>query len=384
MIIAGVMSGTSLDGVDAVAVDFPDFPESFAGMQVIEQASLDMPNDLKRELLALAVGTDNEIERMGDASVQLARLYAEAILALQNRIGRPIAAAGVHGQTIRHRPERGFTLQLNHPALVAELSGIDIIADFRSRDVAAGGEGAPLVPAFHASVFRAPGEDAAVLNVGGIANFTLIPADESKPVLGFDCGPGNMLLDNWMQRAEGRAYDADGAWARGGRVLEDLLAAMLADPYFERSIPKSTGRELFSPAWIDRHLRSAGIAGADDPQSMPEALRRDVAATLTELTARSAVDALMRWMPKAQRLHVCGGGALNGFLMERFQAALDKAGADVKTFGTTALCGIDPMAVEGAAFAWLAEEWLRDAPGNLPAVTRAQGLRRLGCLYPAR
>ena len=254
MIVAGVMSGTSLDGIDAVAVNFSDD----GSMRVVGQTSLPMPSALRSELLALALGTDHEIERMGDASVALAHLYAWTLQDLQQRLGQPIAAAGVHGQTIRHRPERGFTLQLNHPALVAELSGIDIIADFRSRDVAAGGEGAPLVPAFHAACFRSAKCSTAVLNIGGIANFTLIPQDFAADVLGFDCGPGNMLLDHWMQTAQGLPYDSDGSYARSGSIDQALLALMLTDPYFDRPIPKSTGREYFSPSWLDEKLHASG------------------------------------------------------------------------------------------------------------------------------
>lgn len=298
MIVAGVMSGTSLDGIDAVAVDFADD----GGMRVVGQASLPMPSVLRSELLALALGTDHEIERMGDASVALAHLYAWTLQDLQQRLSEPIAAAGVHGQTIRHRPERGFTLQLNHPALVAELSGIDIIADFRSRDVAAGGEGAPLVPAFHAACFRSAKCSTAVLNIGGIANFTLIPQDFAADVLGFDCGPGNMLLDHWMQTAQGLPYDSDGSYARSGSIDQALLALMLTDPYFDRPIPKSTGREYFSPSWLDEKLHASGeFRRAAD---MPDERRRSIAATLTELTARSAVDALIRWLPDVQRLYL--------------------------------------------------------------------------------
>lgn len=321
MIVAGVMSGTSLDGIDAVAVNFSDD----GSMRVVGQTSLPMPSALRSELLALALGTDHEIERMGDASVALAHLYAWTLQDLQQRLGQPIAAAGVHGQTIRHRPERGFTLQLNHPALVAELSGIDIIADFRSRDVAAGGEGAPLVPAFHAACFRSAKCSTAVLNIGGIANFTLIPQDFAADVLGFDCGPGNMLLDHWMQTAQGLPYDSDGSYARSGSIDQALLALMLTDPYFDRPIPKSTGREYFPPSWLDEKLHASGeFRRAAD---MPDERRRSIAATLTELTARSAVDALIRWLPDVQRLYLCGGGALNSFLCERIRIALDAAGS---------------------------------------------------------
>lgn len=256
-------------------------------------------------------------------------------------------------------------MQLNHPALVAELTGIDVVADLRSRDVAAGGEGAPLVPAFHAECFAG---DAArvILNIGGIANISVLGArGESDCILGGDTGPGNMLIDTWTQRITGALYDINGGWAATGRVNEALLDELLREPYFERPIPKSTGRELFSPAWLDAHLKGR------------EGLRpENVARTLVELTARTVTDAVGRFAPDARELYVCGGGVYNKTLMEAIAARFPG-----RTSSTEAL-GVPPMEVEAAAFAWLAARFLDRLPGNLPAVTRATGLRILGALYP--
>lgn len=374
MIAIGVMSGTSLDGADAVMASFPE--GEGASMATLGRAYLPMPGPLRGTLKALALGTDNEIERAGDASVALADLYAAVVekLLQETGIGRnEVAAIGLHGQTIRHRPERGFTLQLNHPARVAELTGIDVVADFRSRDVAAGGEGAPLVPAFHAGIFRGPAP-AAVLNIGGIANLTLLAAEGSaEPVLGFDTGPGNMLLDAWMEAEFGRPCDEGGAFSREGALLPRLLEVCLQDPYFARPAPKSTGRERFSFAWLQRNLQRADAA---------HARAADVARTLTELTAESIADALFKARPDAARLYVCGGGALNPFLMERLALRVARRMPGCRTSSSIEK-GLDPMEVEGAAFAWLARAFLLRRPGNLPAVTRAKGPRILGALYPA-
>lgn len=366
-ITIGLMSGTSLDGTDAVAMHF-----SSQGMKRLGHVYLPFSPELRSELAALTLPGDNEIERMGDASVKLARNYAESVrlLLAQTKLApADIAAVGVHGQTIRHRPERGFTLQLNHPALLAELVGIDVVADFRSRDVAAGGEGAPLVPAFHAECFT--GEvPRVILNLGGIANISVLPAKTASAaltgVLGGDTGPANMLLDTWMEKACGESYDKDGAFAASGRVNEALLADLLEEPYFALDFPKSTGRELFSPAWLfektNRH-----------PALSPE----DTARTLVELTAATVTDAVARLAPDAKELILCGGGSFNKTLVAALQSRFPG-----RVFDTRAL-GVDPMEVEAAAFAWLASRFLTREPGNLAAVTHAAGPRILGALYPA-
>lgn len=376
----GVMSGTSLDGADAVAVRFERSTVRALRMTRLGHAFLPMPDALRSELLSLALGRGaDEIERMGTASVALANLYAEVVekLLSENGIDRgTIAAIGVHGQTIRHRPEKGFTLQLNHPALVAERCGIDVVADFRSRDVAAGGEGAPLVPAFHAQAF-AGDEPTAVLNIGGIANVTILPpaahiAEGRAAVLGFDTGPGNMLLDAFMQTRFGQACDRDGALARTGHTIDALLERCLKAPYFALAAPKSTGRELFGIDWLEAQL-----------EGFAECAPADIAATITRLTARSAAEALARYAPETKRFIVAGGGSLNPTLMAMLEEEL-KCRTAVECVADTRICGIDPMEVEGAAFAWLAQAFLAREPGNLPAVTRAAGPRILGALYPAR
>jgi anhydro-N-acetylmuramic acid kinase len=280
-----------------------------------------------------------------------------------------VRAIGAHGQTVRHRPQlfdgTGYTLQLNQPALLAELAGIDVVADFRSRDVAAGGQGAPLVPPFHQSFFgHLPGRTA-VLNIGGISNITLLDAARPEAVTGFDCGPGNALMDAWCQTHTGAAYDDAGAWAAGGVVQEALLHSLLAEPFFAQAAPKSTGRDLFNPPWLEaKHQGFENLA----PQ--------DVQATLTELTARSCADCVP--LPGCERLIVCGGGALNTHLMARLQALLpDCAVTSSMAFG------LPPLQVEATAFAWLARQCVERKTASLKSVTGAQGARILGAIYPA-
>lgn len=361
----GLMSGTSLDGVDAVAVDF-----SGVGPRLIGHHHIEFPKPLKEKLLALCQPGGNEIDRMGDASVELGKFYVYCINELLDvaDIGRKdVAAVGIHGQTIRHRPEQGWTLQLNNPALVAELSGLDVVSDFRSRDIAAGGEGAPLVPAFHRQVFM--GEVArSVVNIGGIANVTFLPPRRGYgKIIGFDCGPGNILLDAWCRKHIARPYDTNGAWGATGRVHDDLLAKLLSDPYFDRQPPKSTGREHFNLEWLESQLAEFGTL---EPA--------DVQATLVMLTARTITDAIKKFAGRTEEIYLCGGGALNGALA---QCIRECAGDTIYVRSTSAL-GVDPMHVEAMAFAWLAWAFLQKKPGNLPEVTNASGARLLGALYP--
>ena len=361
-ITVGLMSGTSLDGVDAVAVDFGGNTPHFLGHYHTE-----FPAQLREELLSLTSSGNNEIDRMGAASVTLAKLYSHTIDELLNTadIGRKdVLCAGVHGQTIRHRPEQGWTLQLNNPALIAELSGLDIVADFRTRDIAAGGEGAPLVPAFHRQVFM--GQVArSVVNIGGISNITFLPARRAYgKITGFDCGPGNILLDAWCQKHISRAFDTNGAWGATGRVQEGLLERLLADPYFDREPPKSTGREHFNLEWLESKIENESPV--------------DVQATLMMLTARSITDAVKRFAKQTEEIYLCGGGALNGAL-----AAMIRQQAGEHMFvRSTSVLGVDPMHVEAMAFAWLAWAFMQRTPGNLPEVTNASGSRILGALYP--
>lgn len=407
----GLMSGTSLDGVDAVLVAFARRPghhgagaarASGVRPRVLAHAAVAWPADLRQECLALNSPGANELHRAALVANAVSRLYAEAVQRVLAKAwpdgrdgasGHPadvvpkIVAIGAHGQTVRHQPGAfdgtGYTLQLQNPALLAELCGIDVIADFRSRDIAAGGQGAPLVPAFHQDWFGRDDAEVAVLNIGGIANLSLLPAqrpqdarDTDKPhaaghreVTGFDCGPGNVLLDLWCQRHQGCAYDANGSWAASGRVQPDLLARMLADEaFFAAAPPKSTGRDLFHMKWLQARLDA-------QPHPFEPA---DVQATLVALTARAAADAVRIYAPGCTELVVCGGGAFNVTLMRALARALPGLVVD-----RSDVYGLPAEQVEAAAFAWLARCTVLREPGNLPAVTGARGPRVLGAIYPA-
>ena len=320
-------------------------------------------------MLALQAPGVDELARAARASVVLADLYAEALAAACAEAGvaaADIVAAGVHGQTVRHRPEEAWTIQLNDPARVAERAGMTVVADFRRRDVAAGGQGAPLVPAFHAAAFGAADAHRVVVNLGGIANLTDLPPGGAA-VRGFDTGPGNVLSDLWHARHRGGAYDADGAWARAGRVDRELLAQLLAERFFARLPPKSTGRDLFDAAWLDARLGALG-------RPLPPV---DVQATLVALTARAVGDAVRTHCPGATTVLVCGGGARNGALMADLARELAP-----RSVATTAAVGVAVDHVEALAFAWLAREAIAGRPGNLPAVTGARGPRILGAITP--
>ena len=355
------MSGTSVDAVDGVLASF-EGPGPDAVIRTLSFESRPMPADLRDELLALQSSGPDELARAALATVALTDLYAEVALALQAAAGaRPVHAIGAHGQTVRHRPELGYTLQLIDGARLAERAGCTTVVDLRSADVAAGGQGAPLVPAFHALAFASATRRRAIVNIGGIANVSLLPAGGGT-VTGFDTGPGNLLMDAWCERHLGEPFDRDGAWAAGGQVDEQLLARMCAEPYFALPPPKSTGRDLFTPGWLDAHLVGTTLD------------HRDVQATLAELTAAMIADACIAF--GAEEVRVCGGGAYNGHLIDRLRNRL--VPADV---GSTAALGIDPGAVEALAFAWLARERLAHRPANLPAVTGARGRRVLGAVY---
>jgi anhydro-N-acetylmuramic acid kinase len=359
---AGVMSGTSLDGIDAVLAEF-----TAAARPCIPLASthIAFPTDLRQELLALQAATRDELVRAARAANTLADLYAHALRSVCLAAGVPahdVVAAGVHGQTVRHRPEEGWTLQLNNPARVAEHAYMTVVADFRSRDIAAGGQGAPLVPAFHAALFGG-GIHRVVVNIGGIANLTDLPVAGSAS--GFDTGPGNVLLDLWHARHRGAPVDRDGAWARTGIIDRALLATFLAEPFFALLPPKSTGRDLFNAAWLDKRLAGSSTAPAA------------VQATLVALTATTIAEAILGRSADAEEVLVCGGGARNAALME----ALARALAPRPVVPTSAR-GVSVDQVEALAFAWLAREALAGRPGNLPAVTGARGPRVLGAIYP--
>ncbi len=372
-LFAGLMSGTSLDGVDAVMVDFaaPGRPA------VLAHVHLSFDPLLRAALLDLNSESSNEIHKAELAGNAVSRRYAEAIDRLLKKAGRDareIRSVGAHGQTVRHRPGEfdgtGYTVQLLNAALLAELSKIDVICDFRSRDVAAGGQGAPLVPAVHEALFARAGQAVAVLNLGGMSNLTLLPSklDCDAQPLGFDCGPGNVLLDGWCERHTGKPFDNGGSWAASGQVVEALLERLLAEPYFHRRPPKSTGRDLFDMRWLDSCL-----------DSMPSALSPpDVQATLAELTVRAVVYDLKIHGPATKHLLVCGGGALNAHLMQRLES-LEPAIAVT----STATYGLPVDQVEAFAFAWLAHAFCNRTTANLPSATGASGPRVLGALYPA-
>jgi anhydro-N-acetylmuramic acid kinase len=362
----GLMSGTSLDGVDGVLTDF-----STGQLRVLQHLNVPFDPMLRIELLALNTAGPDELHRAALAGNALARAYADVVRGLLSEAGvspESVTAIGAHGQTVRHRPGEfdgtGYTLQLNQPALLAELTGIAVAADFRSRDVAAGGQGAPLVPAFHQALFGEGGRATGVLNIGGISNLSVLGADGEA--LGFDCGPGNALMDLWCEQHTGQPYDAQGAWASGGDVLPVLLAALMNEPFLHRAPPKSTGRDLFHQDWLATHLAPLG---ALDP--------RDVQATLTEFTAQACALHVQSHAPDTQALLVCGGGALNDDLMRRLSLALP----DIEV-RSTATAGLPPLQVEASAFAWLAWRLVDGLPGNLAAATGARGPRVLGALYP--
>jgi anhydro-N-acetylmuramic acid kinase len=372
MVLAiGLMSGTSIDGVDAVLARFPGAGDR--ALDVLAHAHLAFAPAWRDELLALNTPGADELHRAALAGNALVGLYAQAVQAVLRQggvEGGAVRVIGAHGQTVRHRPGEfdgvGYTWQLNAPALLAERTGIDVVADFRSRDVAAGGTGAPLVPAFHRALFAKRGETIAVLNLGGIANLTVLRADGGT--IGFDCGPANALMDHWTHAHSGRSYDAGGAWAASGRVHEPLLARLLQEPYFALPPPKSTGRDLFRPAWLEAARR--GLAPAASPV--------DVQATLAELTARTVAADVQRHGAGATTLVVCGGGASNGHLMRRLAALLPGI-----TVQPSDVHGLPHDQVEASAFAWLALACIEGRPGNLPAVTGARGPRVLGAVWRA-
>jgi anhydro-N-acetylmuramic acid kinase len=366
----GLMSGTSLDAVDAVLVEFTG-----KGPQLQHALSHPLPEALRTALLALCQPGDNEIERLGQADSWLGEVFAEAAnRLLQEAQITPAAvrAIGNHGQTVRHHPDRehGFSLQIGDPNRIAELTGITTVADFRRRDLAAGGQGAPLVPAFHNAVFRSTQQLRVILNIGGMANISVLPRDADEPVTGFDTGPGNVLMDAWIQHQRQQAFDRDGRWAAKGRVDERLLESLLGIDYFRQPPPKSTGRERFNLEWLEAQLGDSNHSLAAE----------DVQATLCELTAASIADAIGNFVTPegVVEIVVCGGGARNVQLMRRLAARLPEA-----NMLASDKLGLDAEWVEACAFAWLAQETLAGRPGNVPAVTGARRPVVLGGIYPA-
>jgi anhydro-N-acetylmuramic acid kinase len=359
----GLMSGTSLDGVDAILLAF----DATGHMSIVADYSVPYPDDIRHRILALQPQGQDELARAARLGIRLATLYAEAVGGVLHAAGlgpADVKAVGCHGQTIRHAPQQGYTLQIGNLALLAELSGIDVVGDFRSRDIAAGGQGAPLVPAFHQALLSHPQHCRVILNVGGISNLTVLRPDGE--VIGFDSGPGNMLMDAWCQRHLGARFDRDGAWAASGHIVRPLLDVLLAEPFFAAAPPKSTGRDLFDLDWLDRIL-----------DGLPSATSADVQATLLALSVRSVADAVGTHAPDCHEVFVCGGGARNGRFMRELAVALPE-----QHITTTDALGLPPQQVEGAAFGWLARRLLQREPGNLPTATGARGARILGALYP--
>ena len=353
------MSGTSLDGVDAVLVDLAQ-----TNPRVIAKHYLPFDDALKNDLLALHQPNHNELHHAQLVGNQLAHLYAQSISPLLTQAGLDagkINAIGCHGQTIRHCPEHGYTLQIGNAALLAELTGITVVSDFRSRDIAAGGQGAPLVPAFHDKVLRHPGIHRVIVNIGGISNLTNLPPDAATS--GFDCGPGNLLMNAWCMQHLGKDYDENGAWAASGKVLPALLDDMLEEPFFTLPPPKSSGRDLFNMAWLDKKLNGSEKA-------------EDVQATLLELTCRTIAQAIRKYCIGTMEIYLCGGGAHNQTLRNRLIALLPDC-----TVQTTDTLGVDGDFLEAIAFAWLAQQTLLGKPANLPLVTGAKHPCILGAVY---
>jgi len=359
----GLMSGTSLDGVDAVLAEI----NLTGATRLIRSQYVPYTESLREHLLSLHTPQPNEIHLAATLANALSRLYADAVIALLgDESPDTVRAIGCHGQTLRHRPEDGYTLQIGNAALLAEFTGITVVSDFRSRDIAAGGQGAPLVPAFHAQALRHADTHRVIANIGGIANITDLPVNGN--VRGWDTGPGNMLMDAWTQRHRGARYDRDGVWAASGTLHSDLLKTMLSHAYLPLPPPKSAGREQFNLAWLDALLAQHG-QGIDPA---------DVQATLLELTAVSLCEAVQRNCKDAQALYICGGGAHNRALLQRISVNLPNMQVE-----TTASLGIDPDWMEALAFAWLARQTMNHAPGNLPSATGAKGERILGAIHLA-
>ena len=366
----GVMTGTSMDGLDIVAV-------SFDPIQIHATLTLKVEEDLRDQLMALTLPDDNEIDRMALAHVALGQMIGHGINQLieENHLSRQqIRAIGSHGQTIRHRPENGFSLQIGDAHIITELTGIPVVYDFRSRDLAAGGQGAPLVPAFHQVMFQHPEIHRVILNLGGIANVTMLPAGQIDQVYGFDTGPANILMDAWCHRYTGQPYDENGNWAAYGQPIRSLLDRLQANEYFSKEPPKSTGREDFNLEWLDEQILDwRNDLEYDELEDTPE----NIQATLMKLTTRAIKKAIYRSPLDTGEVYVCGGGAYNSHLLEQLRWRLRKHNWSVQS---TSALGLAPTWVEATAFAWLAMRFDQQLSGNLPAVTGAKGYRILGTI----
>ena len=363
----GLMSGTSMDAIDAALVSITS-----SGIKLLESQTVAIPGPVRSDILALNKSGDNEIERMMVLDNRLGHLFADAVMQLLEKASQTadnITAIGSHGQTLRHRPDGGDgnTLQVGNANIIAEKTGITVITDFRRRDMAAGGQGAPLVPAFHSAVFHDNKANRVIVNIGGIANITVLPKNNNEPVTGYDSGPGNLLMDTWIKQHHNQSMDAHGQWAASGKADESLVSALLDDAYFRQAAPKSTGRDYFNSHWLEQHLQPYQGLAAEDVQ-----------ASLCELTAISIADAIGQSGADEHEIYICGGGGHNTFLISRLQQHMPQ-----QAVTTTSALGLDPDWVEATAFAWLAKQSLSQQAGNLPAVTGATHAVILGGIYPA-
>ena len=383
-LVAGVMTGTSMDAIDVAVLQIESIQTANQAPSKISLKgffSRPLASSLRAALLELQQRDDDELHRSALIANSFADAVSVAIMETISSMGlssQDIAAIGVHGQTIRHQPQLGYSIQLNAPARIAEATGITVVSDFRSRDIAAGGQGAPLVPAFHEAIFSSPQELRAIVNIGGIANITWL----GGPLRGHDTGPGNMLMDAWCQRHRGKAFDQDGAWAASGQPHPRLLKAMLSDPFFHLAPPKSTGRDLFSVAWLKALMHANDFDGL-----APE----DVQATLMALTAQSIATEIKKLeqqstasnQGRCDRILICGGGAQNSALMTSLNRAIADALGRAVPVASTETLGWPPQTIEAAAFAWLADRTIAGLPGNCASVTGALGPRILGSITPA-
>ncbi len=361
----GLMSGTSLDGIDAALVRFEN-NKPF----VLDTVCLPIPPSIKDKIKALIAPAKNEINHLMALDIQLAELFSHAVLQLVEHAKvdkEKIIAIGSHGQTIRHFPTAEYpsTLQIADPNTIAERTGITTVADFRRRDMAAGGQGAPLVPAFHEKIFRDEKKNRVILNLGGIANVTILPADKNKPVIGFDTGPANTLMNHWTQQQQNKSYDEDGNWAASGKINKPFLEQLLNDPYFTLSPPKSTGTEYFSAAWLTKKIASAPFLAAEDVQ-----------ASLTMLSVKTIIDAIDKQGSEIDEIIICGGGVHNQFLLNKLKQGLSNI-----EINSSAKYGLDPDYIEATAFAWLAKQTMEHKSSNLPSVTGADRAVILGGVY---
>lgn len=371
----GLLSGTSMDAIDCALVDF-----TAEKPKLLATHSFLIPNDFRNRCLSITNSGHCHIDEFGSLDVEAGELFAKAVLAMLNEnniSANGIRAIGSHGQTLRHRPDLSppFTLQIGDPHIIAERTKITVVADLRKRDMAAGGQGAPLAPGFHQSIFRHPNEDRVILNIGGISNITIIPHDQTKSLFGFDTGPGNGLLDAWISSIKNFAYDRNGEFAASGKIIEPLLEDLLNDAYFAATHPKSTGREYFNLAWLEKYAKKYR---ENNSNILPE----DIQATLLELTTRSITKDILLHAPNAS-VYVCGGGVKNPILMQSLSKNLQTMIQGTKIIQSTESLGVPPEWVEAMLFAWIAKQTMEGKTSNCPSVTGARHAVPLGGIFVA-